>query len=77
MAGVERLGYSGLWLLTGEGSMALARPAEPVGTSGFVVRDRPAGLYGLRELPLVSDVAAGLKSTALDGEVERTVPVYL
>lgn len=86
IAGVERLGYSGLWLLTGEGAMALPRLAGNEDTiriednpvmSPFLVRDRPVGLYGLRELPLVSDVPAGLKSTTQDGEVERTVPVYL
>lgn len=70
VAGLERLGYSGNWLMTGEGEM------KPAGGS-VVARDAPGLLYGLRQLPLVGKVAAGLGQCIPADEVERLVPVFL
>jgi len=67
VAGVEQLGFSSHWLMCGEGEMQA--PADRV-------RERPLP-YGLKEIPLVGEVAAGLSKSIPDDDVERMLPIYL
>ena len=67
ITGLEGLGFSGRWLLTGEGEM-------------FSLVDRAAErapLYGQTEIPLLGSVAAGAGRRIPEDEVERMLPVFL
>jgi len=67
IAGVEKLGFSGNWVLTGKGEMLplVDRAA-----------DRPP-LYGQTEIPLVGSVSTGVGRHIPEDEVERMFPVFL
>ena len=67
VTGLEGLGYSGRWLLTGEGEMLVLTDR---------VAERPL-LYGQTEVPLLGSVSAGLGRDVPEDAVERMFPVFL
>lgn len=71
LAGLARLGFSVDWLMSGDGQM---RP-EP-GAPTDRVCERPL-LYGLKEIPLVGEIAAGLGKSIPDDDIERSLPMFL
>ncbi|MCX7731596.1 MAG: helix-turn-helix domain-containing protein [candidate division WOR-3 bacterium] len=67
LMGVERLGFSAHWLMTGEGKM--------IPSLADAVRD--GNIYGYKEIPLVGEVAAGLGKQVPEDEVKRMIGVFL
>jgi SOS-response transcriptional repressor LexA len=83
LSGLEHLGFSGRWLMTGEGAIQLPGQPMPPGAGGppintaVMSRDRPPSLPGARQIPLVGGVAAGLDHPIPEDVIERLIPVHL
>jgi len=73
---LKDVGFNPEWVRTGSGEMRL-EPPSAVQSLSSQAYDRPSMLAGVRMLPLVGDVRAGLGGEIPEDEVEKLVPVPL